>query len=102
MVREAFRRDLLTEERAREIAVEMLGLLAADPEKLSGFLALAGIGPENLREAASGPGFLQAVLDYVCSEEMLLRELADAAGRTPELVDLARQKLAGPQPDWGA
>ncbi len=102
MVREAFRKELLTEDLARAIAIEALGNLAADPEKLSGFLALAGIGPENLRQAAQGPTFLHAVLDYACSDEALLRELAAAANRRPEQLDQARQMLAGPQPDWGA
>ena len=87
---------------ARAAAIDALGQMAADPEKMSGFLALAGIGPENLRAAAQGPGFLQAVLDYICADEALLREIAGATGRSPEEIDRYRQILQGPQPDWGA
>ncbi len=87
---------------ARSLAIEALGLLAADAEKLSGFLALSGIGPENLRAAAQGPVFLQAVLDYICSDPSLLADIAAALDRTPAAIDHARMILAGPQPDWGA
>ena len=102
MVRESFRNGVPNKENAKHLAIEALAQLAADPEKLSGFLALSGIGPENLRVAAKSPGFLQGVLDYICSDEALLREIATANGRTPEELDRARQILAGPQPDWGA
>ena len=102
MVRESFRNSMPNLESASNLAIEALAQLASDPEKMSGFLALSGIGPENLRVAAKSPGFLQGVLDYICSDEALLREVAAANGRTPEQLDRARQMLAGPQPDWGA
>ena len=76
--------------------------MAGAPAGLSGLLALASIGPETLRAAAGGPGFLLAVLEYVCADEALLRDVAAGAGHSPESLDRARQVLQGPQPDWGA
>ncbi len=102
MVIESFRKKIPSPESAAALAIETLGKLAADPEKLSGFLALSGIGPDNLRAAAKSPGFLQGVLDFVCADEMLLREIAASLNRTPEDIDRARMILAGPPPDWGA
>lgn len=102
MVTEGFRRSGKELENAQQIAIAALGSLAGDPERLSGFMALAGIDPAGLRQAAQGPAFLQGVLDYICADETLLREIAAAVSHTPESIDRARMILQGPQGDWGA
>lgn len=102
MVRESFRKSFASLQMAQAIAIQMLGHLVDDEEKLAGFLALSGLGPDNLRQAAQSPAFLQAVLDFICADEALLRALAIAAQRSPEEIDHARRVLAGPEPDWGA
>ena len=85
-------------EAASALAITALGYLAADPEHLGRFLALTGIGPDEIRKAAAEPGFLAGVLDYVAGDEALLRAVAAHADVAPEDVDKARQVLCGA--DW--
>jgi hypothetical protein len=77
-----------------DLAVAALGFLAAEPDRLSRFLALSGLGPENLRAAASAPGFLAAVLDYLLSDEPVLIAFAAEQEIEPERVARARQAMA--------
>lgn len=102
MVTHPFRPGRLTPERASEIAVEALSFLASDPERIGGFLAQSGLAPGELRQASANPGFLPAILDYLCADEAILREFSAESRHAPETVDAARQILHGPQPDWGA
>ena len=57
---------------AESLAIKALAFLASDPERLGRFLAITGLGPETIRKAASNPGFLVAVLDYLANDETLL------------------------------
>jgi hypothetical protein len=84
----------LTRSSAETIAIDALTFLAADPVLLDRFLALSGIGPENLRAAAAEPGFLAAVLDHIASDEKLLLAFAAHAGQKPEDIAKAREVLS--------
>jgi hypothetical protein len=84
---------------AETLAARALGYLASDPERLGRFLALSGLDPTAIREAARGSGFLPAVLDHVLADERLLVEFAAAEGLRPEAVGRARQALGGDRPD---
>ncbi len=83
---------------AADIAIAALGYIAADPERLERFLALSGLGPQNLRISASDPGFLAAVLDYLHVDERLLVAFAAERGGAPEDVVRARDALCGGPP----
>ena len=78
---------------ARSLAVSALTFIAADPDRLSRFLGLTGLGPENLRTAAADPAFLGSVLDYLVADEKLLAEFAADAGVKPETVARAHEAL---------
>lgn len=78
------------------MAISALGFLASDPERLSRFLAVTGLGPENLRAAAGEPAFLLSVLDYVASDESLLLALAGQLSIRPDAITRAHQRMAGP------
>src|ERR1041384_2453293 len=52
----------LDREYAESLAVQALTYLAAEPERLGRFIALSGLGPEDIRIAAGEPGFLAGVL----------------------------------------
>lgn len=95
-------RGKATNEWAQGLAIEALGFLASDIERLEPFLSLTGIDIANLRQVAADPAFLIAVLDHLASDETLLLAFAANAGHDPTDIDRARQMLAGPQPDWGA
>ncbi|MBS7704001.1 DUF3572 domain-containing protein [Chelatococcus asaccharovorans] len=79
-----------------EIALRALGFLAADDERLERFLGITGLGPDTIRESASQPGFLAAVLDYLASDEALLLTFAANHRLDPQAISHARQKIAGP------
>jgi Protein of unknown function (DUF3572) len=85
---------------AAEVAIEALAWLAADEARLERFLSISGLGPQNLRKAASQPSFLAAILDYLASDEALLVQFAGDSGRRPE--DVARAHAAYRGPDAGA
>jgi len=70
-------------ERAEGLAIEALGFLAGDPERLSRFLDVSGLTPQTLREAATQPSFLGAVLDYLAADESLLVTFAANGGHDP-------------------
>jgi hypothetical protein len=81
------------------VAIEILGRLAADPERLGRFLALTGIAPQAVRGAAAQPGFLAAVLDHVASDEQLLLAVAAEIGLDPSRIAEAQARLS-PEPGW--
>jgi hypothetical protein len=89
----------LTIEDAETLALRALGFLAAEPERIEPFLSATGLGPANLRSAASEPGFLAAVLDHIAASDSLLLEFAENLRLNPETVAAARGLLAGPEPD---
>ena len=86
-----------TREEAEGIAVAALAFLAEDGERLGRFLAVTGLGPENLRQAAREPGFLGQVLDHFAADESLLLGFAESIGAPPERVAAAHLMLAGPR-----
>lgn len=84
---------------AETLAVQALTFIAADGSRLTRFLALTGLDPGTIRDAAGSPGFLGAVLDHVAGDESLLLDFASAAGIRPETVAAAREILAASRPD---
>jgi hypothetical protein len=80
---------------AESLAVRALSFLAAEPGRLGAFLAETGLGPENVRAAASTPGFLPAVLDHLIADEALLLDFAAEHNLDPAAVVKARSVLPG-------
>lgn len=85
----------MTREAAETVALQALGWLAAEPDRLARFLALTGTGPEDLRARAGEPAFLAAVLDHLLADERLLLAFAAEAGLAPEAPAAARARLPG-------
>ena len=83
---------------AESLAVEALGFLAQDGERLGAFLAASGMGPEMIRKAAADPGFLAGVLDHIAADEPLLLAFAEHAGVKPQTVERAHMLLGGQLP----
>ena len=84
---------------AELVAIAALGFLAADPTHLERFLSLSGLDPADLRRAATGPGFLLGVLDFILEDKALLLAFAAEQSTTPERVVRARTRLASPHED---
>ncbi len=91
----------VSREEAESIAIAALGFMAADPERLERFLAMTGLGPENLRAAAGEPGFLGQILAHIAQDESLLLAFAANTGERPERVGAAFTALSGPHHDRG-
>ncbi|MGE0565483.1 MAG: DUF3572 domain-containing protein [Pseudolabrys sp.] len=88
----------LTREVAEHVAIQALSFIAGEPERLGGFLAATGIGPDRIRAAAREPGFLGGVLDYLTGDEAMLLAFADEASLAPDLIEKARMVLGAG--DW--
>ena len=92
------RRATVPSDFGQSTAIAALGFLASDPERLARFLSVTGLGPETLRMAATGSGFLVSVLDYLASDDRLLVAFAEEQGLRPEDIASARDGLDGAQP----
>jgi hypothetical protein len=84
----------LTRALAEDMAVAALTFIAQDDERLGRFLALSGLESGNLREAASEPGFLVGVLDYLSSDEPLLLAFAANFQIDPTAIATAQRLLS--------
>ena len=82
----------------RSIAISALTFLASDAARLERFLSITGLGPDNLRQAAEGPGFYRSVLEYMLADEPLLLAFATQEGLEPERVGRACEALGGRPP----
>src|ERR1700681_4639390 len=80
---------------AEECALAAVSSTAAEPDRLGRFLAMTGIGPESIREAAREPRFLAGVLDHIAGDERLLLAFAAENEVDPDHVMLARDLLIG-------
>ena len=86
---------LISRDGAESLAVQALGFLAQDPERLGRFLAASGMGPEMIRKSAADPSFLAGVLDFIAADEPLLLAFAQHAGIDPRMVERAHALLGG-------
>jgi hypothetical protein len=78
---------------AERLAIGCLGLIAEEPETLGRFLSVTGLGPETLRNAASEPTFLLAVIEYMLGDESLLLTAAERFKIRPTMFAAARNEL---------
>lgn len=78
--------NLELKKRAEFIAVAALQYLAEDAERLGRFLALTGLAPGEIRQAAKNPDFLAAILQHLASDESLLLAFAHDKALKPEEI----------------
>ena len=84
-----------TGEAAELLAIQALGFIAEDPQRLTRFLGLSGIAAAEIRAAAQQPGFLAGVLEHMLADESLLVAFAASAGIDPADVARAASALSG-------
>lgn len=80
---------------AEALAIQALSFIAADPDRLGGFLAATGMGPGDIRAAAREPLFLAGVLDHVAADETLLLAFAKETKTDPRTIERAQHALSG-------
>lgn len=78
---------------AEIIALKGLGFLAADPERLSRFLALSGVSPSDVRSAAADRHFLAGILNHLLQDESLLLTFTADEDLDPRLPAQAAEIL---------
>ncbi len=83
---------------AEIVAIQALGFVAGDPERLGLFLAETGIGPDTLRKSAADPRFLASVLDFVLRDDATVNAFAEVSELHPTNIAAARQVLG--DPNW--
>jgi len=76
-------------ESAETIAAQGLAFLAAEPHRLSRFLAVTGLEPGDLKARAATREVLAAVLSFVAADESLLLTFAASANLAPEGIGAA-------------
>jgi hypothetical protein len=86
----------LSRQAAEMLAIQALGFIAEEPERLNRFLGMTGIPLAHIRGAADEPGFLAGVLEHMLGEESLLAAFAASAGIDPTVVARARGALGDP------
>lgn len=84
---------------AETLALKILAFLAGDAEGLGRFLALSGLGPQDLRERVNDPLLLAAVIDFVLGDDKLVTAFSKDEGIDPRTIHQARQALPGAAPD---
>src|ERR1700754_1732680 len=96
------KKGYLAAEVAEILAIQALGFIAQDGERLGRFLAITGMGPAEMRAAARDLHFLSGVLDYISGDEELLVAFAEHAGIDPGSIAIARHALSAANGDTGA
>lgn len=87
--------DRIGSENASIIALNFIGFLVSDEERLGRFCAHTGLAPADLRGSIGEAGFQAMALDYALGDEALLAAFAAAARLDPQAVAEARRFLPG-------
>jgi hypothetical protein len=87
-------------EEAEILAINALGFLAADSERLQRFMDLSGLDVAAIRAGATSPTFLGGILDHLLGDESLLLIFAEDQQVKPERIAELRRKLPGAAVDF--
>lgn len=90
----------LNRDEAETIAIQTLGFLAEEPNRIGRFLSLTGMEPGTLMEGAETAAVQVALLDHLLGDESLLMVFSGHAGLNPDAVAEARA-LLGDEGDGG-
>jgi hypothetical protein len=82
-----------TAEGAEILALQALGWLAGDEDRLARFLALSGLDAGTLREMADSRDTCRAVMDFLLSDEELLLDFCEIAQIRPQDFPVYRRRL---------
>lgn len=85
---------------AEILAINALGFLASDGERLQRFMDLSGLDVAAIRAGAANPAFLGGILDHLLADESLLLIFAEEQQLRPERISDLRRKLPGASLDF--
>ncbi|MGZ3216431.1 DUF3572 domain-containing protein [Paracoccus sp. T5] len=86
----------ITQQRARDLAVDILLHLANDPEELTQFLSVSGLQPADLRSLQDRPEVALFLLDFLAEDDRRICDFAAALNMRPQDIMAARTVLSGP------
>lgn len=84
----------MTKDAAQDVAIAGLQYIAGDTEQLSRFVSLTGMSPDEMRQAATTPSFLEAILDFFMGDEPTLLAFAESANIDPQSIPNAKFALS--------
>jgi Protein of unknown function (DUF3572) len=87
----------MQQESAHVLGLQALAWLAADPDRLHGFLAACGIDPATLAARAADPEILGAVLDHLLQDDQTVMDFCNEHGLPYTAPGAARSALPGGQ-----
>ena len=87
-------------EQAETLAIDILGWLATDHDRLGHFLNASGASVDDLRLRAQEPEFLGFVLDFVLLGDETILEFCAQSAYLPESIQQARHVLSGDLQNW--
>jgi hypothetical protein len=91
----------MSPEQAETVALQALGWLAGDGDRLSRFMAATGVSAADLRERAGDPGLLVGVLRFILTDDATVLAFASETGLRPTLPGQALAALpGGADPHW--
>lgn len=91
----------MTPPKAEELALSVLGWLAASDELMGTFLGTTGSSIDDVRAQAAEPAFLGSVLDFLLMNDDWVTGFCDAHGLDYRQPMAARQHLPGGElPNW--
>ena len=83
------------QESAEVTALQALGWVASDPDRLGAFLNMTGASSGDLAQSAAEPAFLGSVLDFLLSEDALVIGFCDSLNLPYDTPMRARADLPG-------
>lgn len=85
----------MKQEQAETIAIQALGWLAQQSELLEGFISNSGADVNDLKQMATNPTFLGAVLDFLLMDDTQVIAFCDSIQLPYTDINVARQSLPG-------
>ncbi|MGL6209001.1 MAG: DUF3572 domain-containing protein [Paracoccaceae bacterium] len=80
---------------AETLALRAVVWLLEDNDRAQAFMAATGAGPSDLAASAESPAFLAAVLDFVLTDDDLVKAFCDTQGLPYPALMQARAHLPG-------
>ena len=85
----------MTPQAAETLALQALTWIVGHDELRGVFMGAAGLSEDDMRNRASDPEFLGAVLDFICMDDAWVVEFCDMAGAAYTDPMAARAALPG-------
>jgi hypothetical protein len=85
----------MNQDQAEILSIQALAWLSTQQDLLENFLGASGSDADSLKQSASDPAFLGAVLDYILTDDRIVTAFCQASGHAYDKPQMARQLLPG-------